>query len=170
MTTPTLDTKDFAIIDALQADGRLSLAELGRRIGLSQPAISERVRRLEQRGVITGYGARIDPRMLGLSSSAIIRLRTTHEHVAACLRRFSEMPEVIDVYRVTGEDCFVIRVIVSAPSALEDIVDRLARFGAVTTSVILRTQPPKPIQRSLVETAPTSGVRPARQRRRSPSS
>jgi Lrp/AsnC family leucine-responsive transcriptional regulator len=165
MTTPTLDTKDFAILEALQVDGRLSLTELGRRIGLSQPAISERVRRLEQRGVITGYGARIDPRTLGLSSSAIIRLRTTHDHVAACLRRFSEMPEVIDVYRVTGEDCFVIRAIVSAPGALEEIVDGLARFGAVTTSVILRTQPPKPIRRSLVTTEGTSATKPLRPRR-----
>jgi Lrp/AsnC family leucine-responsive transcriptional regulator len=166
MTRPTLDTKDFAILEALQVDGRLSLTALGRRIGLSQPAISERVRRLEQTGIITGYGARIDPRLLGLSSSAIVRLRTTHEHVAACLRCFSEMPEVIDVYRVTGEDCFVIRVIVSAPSALEDIVDGLARFGAVNTSVILRTQPPKTIQRSLMTGEGTSAMKPQRPRRR----
>jgi len=158
-----LDQKDFTILELLQADGRMSLTDLGRKVGLSQPAISERVLRLEERGVITGYGARIDAQVLGLTSSAIIRLRTTHEHIAACLKRFSEMPQVIDVYRVTGEDCFVIRVIVSEPSALEAIVDGLARFGTVTTSVVLRTEPTKPIQRSLVvqaaQGAPSRTVR-----------
>jgi Lrp/AsnC family transcriptional regulator, leucine-responsive regulatory protein len=145
-----LDSKDHAILAALQADGRAPLSELGRRIGLSQPAMSERVRRLEDRGVITGYSARIDPSALGLSTSAIIRLRTTHEHIAACLKRFADMPQVIEVHRVTGEDCFVIRVIVPAPSELEDLVDALARFGPVTTSVILRSEPPKAIQRGLI--------------------
>jgi len=145
-----LDSKDHAILAALQADGRAPLSELGRRIGLSQPAMSERVRRLEDRGVITGYSARIDPSALGLSTSAIIRLRTTHEHIAACLKRFADMPQVIEVHRVTGEDCFVIRVIVPAPSELEGLVDALARFGPVTTSVILRSEPPKAIQRGLI--------------------
>jgi Lrp/AsnC family leucine-responsive transcriptional regulator len=153
-----LDTKDLAILEALQTDGRIPLSELGRQIGLSQPAISERVHRLEDRRIIIGYGARVDPRAIGLTSSAIIRLRTTHEHIAACLKRFSGMPEVIDVYRVTGEDCFVIRAIVSAPDALEGIVDGLARFGAVTTSVILRTETPKPIRRELVGSRSLNGT------------
>ena len=153
-----LDTVDHAILEVLQADGRLPLSELGRRVGLSQPAMSERVRRLEERGVITGYGARVDPHALGLSTAAIIRLRTTHEHIRACLDRFSTMPEVIEVHRVTGEDCFVLRVIVPAPGNLEGIVDALARFGAVTTSVVLRSEAPKPIGRSLVAGAqPASG-------------
>lgn len=148
-----LDATDHAILEALQADGRLPLTELGRRIGLSQPAVSERVRRLEDHGVIMGYGARINAHALGLSTSAIIRLRTTHEHIAACLKRFADMPQVIEVHRVTGEDCFVIRVIVPAPSELEAIVDALARFGAVTTSVILRSEPSKAIQRELIAAA-----------------
>jgi Lrp/AsnC family transcriptional regulator, leucine-responsive regulatory protein len=148
-----LDATDHAILAVLQTDGRTPLTELGRRIGLSQPAMSERVRRLEERGVITGYGARIDPRALGLNTSAIIRLRTTHEHIPACLKRFAEMPQVIEVHRVTGDDCFVIRVIVPAPNDLEGIVDALAQFGAVTTSVVLRSEPPKAIQRSLMVAA-----------------
>lgn len=144
--TRELDRLDSAIIVALQADGRMTLSELGRRIGLSQPAMSERVRRLEEAGIITGYGARIDPRALGLNTSAIIRLRTTHEHIRACLGHFAVMPEVIDVHRVTGEDCFILRVLVAAPEGLERIIDALARYGSVTTNVVLRTELPKLIQ------------------------
>jgi Lrp/AsnC family leucine-responsive transcriptional regulator len=82
----TLDDKDIAILDALQEDGRLAFSELGRRIGLSQPAMSERIKRLEDRGIITGYGVKINERALGLRMMAIIRLKTTHEHIGACLR------------------------------------------------------------------------------------
>jgi len=151
--TPDLDAIDHAILEALQADGRIPLTELGRRIGLSQPAMSERVRRLEERGVILGYGARVDPRALGLGTAAIIRLRTTHEHIQACLKQFAAMKQVIEVHRVTGEDCFVLRVLVPAPSDLEAIVDSLARFGAVTTSVVLRSEPAKAIGRELINAA-----------------
>ncbi len=145
------DKVDHAILAALQDEGRLSLSELGRRIGLSQPAMSERVRRLEENGVITGYGARIDPYALGLSTAAIIRIRTTHEHIRACLDLFARMPEVIEVHRVTGEDCFILRVLVPSPRDLERIVDAVARYGSVTTSVVLRSEAPKPIGRALVE-------------------
>lgn len=154
-----LDAIDYAILEALQADGRQPLSELGRRVGLSQPAMSERVRRLEERGVITGYGARIDPQALGLSTAAIIRLKTSHEHIRACLERFAAMPEVIEVHRVTGEDCFVLRVLVPTPGGLEGIVDALARFGAVTTSVVLRSEVPKPIGRVLVAAVPSAQQR-----------
>src|SRR5215813_2972784 len=92
-----LDGKDLDIIEALQRDGRMPLSELGRKVGLSQPAMSERVKRLEERGVIAGYGARIDPQALGLGMMAIVRLRTTHEHIRACLKRFAELPNVVEV-------------------------------------------------------------------------
>lgn len=140
-----LDSLDRAILEALQREGRIALSELGRRLGLSQPAMSERVRRLEERGVITGYGARVDAKALGLATSAIIRLRTTHEHIRSCLDLFAGMPEVIDVWRVTGEDCFILRVLVPAPEDLERIVDAVAKFGAVATNVVLRSEPAKPI-------------------------
>lgn len=146
----TVDDKDLAILEALQDDGRVSLAALGRRIGLSQPAMSERVRRLEERGIITGYGARVSPEALGLRMTAIIRLRTAHEHIKACLAQFAELPYVVDVHRVTGEDCFVLKVLVPAPADLATIVDAIGRFGMVTTAVVLRSEPPKPISRSLM--------------------
>jgi Lrp/AsnC family transcriptional regulator, leucine-responsive regulatory protein len=137
-------------LEALQADGRIALSELGRQVGLSQPAMSERVKRLEDRGIITGYGARIDWQALGLSMTAIIRLKTAHEHIRACLKTFSELPYVMEVHRVTGEDCFVLKVTVPTPDKLATIVDTIGRFGAVTTSVVLRSEPPKRISRELM--------------------
>jgi Lrp/AsnC family transcriptional regulator, leucine-responsive regulatory protein len=146
-----IDKIDVAILEALQENARISLAELGRQIGLSQPAMSERVKRLEERGIITGYGARIDVEVLGLGMTAIIRLKTAHEHIRAAIERFGKMPQVMEVYRLTGEDCFLLKVIVPTPSQLETIVDAIARFGAVTTSVVLRSEQPKPITAALLE-------------------
>ena len=147
---PIVDAKDLAILEALQEDGRISLASLGRRIGLSQPAMSERVKRLEERGIIMGYGARVSPEVLGLRMTAIIRLRTAHEHIRACLAQFAELPYVVEVHRVTGEDCFILKVLVPAPEDLATIVDAIGRFGMVTTAVVLRSEPAKPISRSLM--------------------
>ena len=145
-----VDATDIAILEALQADGRMAVSELGRKIGLSQPATSERVKRLEERGVIIGYCARIDPAAVGLGMTAVIRLRTTHEHIQACLKQFAKMPHVSEVLRVTGEDCFILKVFVPSPQDLESIVDTIARYGTVTTSLVLRSEPPKPIGRELI--------------------
>jgi Lrp/AsnC family leucine-responsive transcriptional regulator len=151
-----LDAKDYAIIEALQEDGRIPLSELGRKIGLSQPAMSERVKRLEERGVITGYGARINPAALGLNMMAIIRLKTAHEHIRACLKQFNELPFIVEMHRVTGDDCFVLKAIVPAPEYLAKIVDAIGRFGAVTTSVVLQSEPPKALSRTLLLAAKRS--------------
>jgi Lrp/AsnC family leucine-responsive transcriptional regulator len=148
-----LDSKDLAILEVLQEEGRIALSELGRRIGLSQPAMSERVSRLEGRGVITGYTARLNPQALGLRMMAIIRLKTTHEHIQACLKQFSELHNVIEVHRVTGDDCFILKALVPSPEDLVAIVDSIGRFGAVTTSVVLRSEPPKAISRALLSGA-----------------
>ncbi|MCK0195479.1 Lrp/AsnC family transcriptional regulator [Ancylobacter sp. 6x-1] len=150
---PPLDERDLAILEALQEDGRLPISELGRRIGLSQPATSERVKRLEERGVITGYGARIDLAAIGLRMTAIIRLRTAHAHIRACLDAFAALPAIVEVHRVTGADCFVLKAIVPAPEHLAVIVDSIGRFGEVTTSVVLRSEPVRPISRALMEAA-----------------
>jgi Lrp/AsnC family leucine-responsive transcriptional regulator len=148
--TRSTDGKDLEILEALQRNARVSLSELGRQIGLSQPAISERVKRLEEAGIIEGYSARVNPRALGLTLTAIIRLRTTHEHIKSCMRKFAEIPHIIEVHRVTGEDCFVLKVLVPAPENLETIVDRIAGFGAVTTSLVLRSEPTRAIGRALI--------------------
>ena len=145
-----LDSKDIEILEALQSNARMPLSELGRAIGLSQPAMSERVKRLEEIGVIQGYGARINPRAVGLTMMAIIRLRTTHEHIKTCLKKFGEIANIVEVHRVTGEDCFILKVLVPTPEDLETIVDRIAGFGSVTTSVVLRSEQPRPIGRELI--------------------
>ncbi|KRP94732.1 AsnC family transcriptional regulator [Bradyrhizobium yuanmingense] len=146
----SIDAKDLKILEALQANARVPLSELGRSVGLSQPAVSERVKRFEEAGIIEGYGARINPRALGLGLMALVRLRTSHEHIKTCLKRFSEIPHIIEVHRVTGDDCFVLKVLVPAPEDLETIVDRIAGFGAVTTSLVLRSEPVRPIGKDLV--------------------
>lgn len=136
--TPTkLDEKDRAILEALQIDARQSLTALGKRIGLSQPAMSDRVRKLEEAGVIEGYTARISPHAIGVQLQAIIRVRTTHEHIQRYIKLFKQMPEVVEADRVTGEDCFVVRCAIAEPSDLERVVDALAVNGAVTTALVL---------------------------------
>jgi len=132
-----LDKKDRLIIKALQQDARQSLSALGKRIGLSQPAVSERVKKLEDAGVICGYSARIDLRAIGLRLQAVVRVRTTHEHIQRYVALFESMPEVLDVVRVTGDDCFVVRCAIAEPEDLERVVDTLATHGSITTALVL---------------------------------
>jgi Lrp/AsnC family leucine-responsive transcriptional regulator len=81
---------------------------------------------------------------------AVIRLRTTHENIAPCLKQFAAMPHIVEVLRLTGEDCFLLKVLVPSPGELETIVDSIARYGAVTTSLVLRAEPAKVIGRQLI--------------------
>lgn len=132
-----LDKKDWQILEALQLDARQSLAALGKRIGLSQPAMSERVRKLEEAGVIEGYSARVNLRAVGVGLQALIRIHTDHNGIAPYLALFEQMPEVLEADRVTGEDCFIVRCAIPEPSDLERVVDALAAHGGVTTSLVL---------------------------------
>jgi len=157
--TSALDAKDVAILVALQEDGRQSLSALGRRIGLSQPAMSERVKRLEDLGIITGYTAKVSLPALGLTMMAMIRLRTSHAQIRSCLKRFGELPNIVEVHRVTGDDCFVLKAIVPAPEDLAGIVDGIGEFGAVTTSLVLKSETVKPIGPSLLAQASHRGRR-----------
>jgi len=134
-----LDKKDRQILEALQEDARQSLAALGKRIGLSQPAMSERVRKLEEAGVIEGYGARVNLQAVGIGLQAIIRVQTNHAGIAPYTRLFEAMPEVLSADRVTGADCFVVRCAIPTPLDLQRVVDALAAHGSVTTSVVLST-------------------------------
>lgn len=144
-TKPPVDRLDSRILGLLQTDARMSNTEIGKRIGLSQPAVTARIQRLEESGVIEGYGARIDARRAGLGISALIRLKTTHSRIADCLARFQTMPAVVGADRITGEDCFIVRVTVAEMSELESAIDELASLGAVTTSIVLASYPPKPL-------------------------
>ncbi|MGD3108718.1 Lrp/AsnC family transcriptional regulator [Streptomyces sp. YGL11-2] len=152
-TMESLDRIDRDILALLQAEGRLTGAEVGRRVGLSQPAASARIQRLEKNGVITGYRAVIDPVALGLNIHAIIRLRTTHAHLPRALDLASRTPEVTSILRVTGEDCLIFDIHCPQAERLEHIVDALARYGPVTTSLVLRAHPPKPLANSAATTS-----------------
>lgn len=140
-----LDRKDRLILEALQVDARQSLAALGKRIGLSQPAMSERVRKLEDAGVIEGYGARVNMQAVGIGLQAIIRVCCTHAQIQRYLALFEKMPEVLAADRVTGEDCFIVRCAIVDPRDLERIVDALAAHGSVITSLVLSSPVRKPV-------------------------
>jgi len=146
-----LDKLDWRIVEQLQVNSRKALAQLGREIGLSQPAISERVKRLESKGVIEGYSARVNTQALGLDLIAFARLKTSFQFLKPCLQLFASIPQIIEVHRVTGEDCFILKVIVPRAADLESIIDRMAKYGSVTTSIVLSSTPPVPITRSAAE-------------------
>lgn len=144
-----LDDLDWAILDHLQADGRMPISELGRRVALSAPAVGERVRRLEQAGVIQGYRAVIDPRALGAGIEAIVRVRNDHGLPPDLI---GERPEVLDCHHVTGEDCFVIRVAAVSMAQLEAVTGQLGRLGPTTTSIVFSSQVRnRPVTREVVE-------------------
>jgi Lrp/AsnC family leucine-responsive transcriptional regulator len=132
-----VDQVDWRILTELQADGRLSINALSRKVNLSAPSVSERVRRLQDNGVLTGYHARVDPVKAGRGVRAIVRM---HCYGPTCLLRdpsVREWPEVLQMYRVTGDDCSVLFVAVADMPAFETLLDRLASYGQPTSSLVL---------------------------------
>lgn len=133
-----LDDVSWQLLCALQENARLSFAELGRRVGLSPPAVAERVQRLEEAGVITGYHAQVDPGRVGLPITAFIRMSCTTgdgcAHMAGVARG---IPEVLEYHRLTGSDSGIMKVVVSSVAHLENLIDRLAIHGTPTTSIVL---------------------------------
>ncbi|MES2104972.1 MAG: Lrp/AsnC family transcriptional regulator [Pseudomonadota bacterium] len=140
-----LDKMDARILQLLQQNARMSNTEIGKRIGLSQPAVTARIQRLEESGVIEAYTAQINPRRAGMEITALVRLKTTHEKIAACLAAFNSMPAIVEADRITGDDCFIVRATVATMPELEATIDLLAALGSVTTSIVLATYPKKPI-------------------------
>jgi Lrp/AsnC family transcriptional regulator, leucine-responsive regulatory protein len=136
---PVLDDTDRRIIGELSADGRVSLAELGRRVSLSPPAVAERLRRLEQTGVITGYRAEIDPRALGYQLTAIVRVKPAVRQLSKVAELAAEIPEVEECLRITGEDCFYVKLHLRAIEDLPTVLDRFLLYGETTTSIVNAT-------------------------------
>jgi len=133
-----LDDVGWRILVELQTDGRVPFAELGRRVGLSTPAVIERVRRLEEAGVITGYHAAVDPAAIGRGVLAIVRVQAAANETSAGLGRvLADCPEVVEAHHVTGEDCFSCKVHVGSVGELERVIGELARHGRTTTSLVL---------------------------------
>jgi Lrp/AsnC family leucine-responsive transcriptional regulator len=138
-----LDPTDRRILTELAADGRVSLAELGRRVSLSSPAVAERVQRLERSGVITGYHAEIDPRALGFQLQAIVRIRPGARQLPKIPELAEQIPEVAECLRITGEDCFVLTVHLRSMDELSGLLDRFLVYGETTTSIVSATPIPR---------------------------
>ena len=137
-----LDDANFRLIEELQRDARLSFAELGRRVGLSSPAVAERLARLEETGVITGYQAQVDPRALGFTLGAIVRIRPAPRELHKVAELAQRTPEVVECHRITGEDCYFMKAYVRDVEHLEEVIDQFAVFGQTTTSIMQRTPVP----------------------------
>jgi Lrp/AsnC family transcriptional regulator, leucine-responsive regulatory protein len=131
-----IDETNLRLLAELQADARLSLAELGRRVGLSSPAVAERLQRLEQEQVILGYHARLNPRKLGISLTAVIRVRPAGRQLHRLAEIAKKTPEVVDCRRITGDDCYIMTAHVRSVEHLEEVIDRFAAHGQTTTSIV----------------------------------
>lgn len=131
-----IDDIDRRIIGELTTDGRVSFAELGRRVSLSPPAVAERVQRLERAGVITGYRAEVDPRRLGYAMTAIVRIKPASGQLPRIPELAAEIPEIGECHRITGEDCFFLKVHLRSIDDLSALLDRFLVYGETSTSLI----------------------------------
>jgi Lrp/AsnC family leucine-responsive transcriptional regulator len=131
-----IDATNRKLLAELQDNARLSLAELGRRVGLSSPAVAERLQRLESDGCITGYRTEVDPRALGYSLSAVVRVRPASRQLQRVAEIARTSAEVVECHRITGEDCFFLKAHVRSIEHLEELIDRFIPYGRTTTSII----------------------------------
>ena len=135
---PRLDETGWRILDALQENARVPFSELGRRVGLSAPAVAERVRRMEDAGLITGYRAELALDKLGFPIVAIIRVAAPEEKCARLKALVQSLAEVLECHHVTGSDAYVLRVVASSMKHLESVIEAVARHGGTpATSVVL---------------------------------
>ncbi|MET7275442.1 Lrp/AsnC family transcriptional regulator [Streptomyces flaveolus] len=131
-----LDHVDWAILEQLQREARISLSELGRRVNLSPSATTERVRNLEALGVITGYRAEIDLAKVGYPVLAVVRLKYPGNRHEPLRRLLAERREILECLRTTGDDCYTLKVAATSMKHLETLMDELAGLGSTTTSVV----------------------------------
>ncbi len=131
-----LDARDLEILGVLSEDARISMAELARKVGLSPPSVAERVRRLEEAGVIQGYRAVVNPAALGLPLTAWIRIRPIPGQLGKVAEVLQGLEAVVACDRVTGEDCFVAKAHVRSVEHLEAVIDRIMPYAMTNTSVV----------------------------------
>jgi Lrp/AsnC family leucine-responsive transcriptional regulator len=132
-----LDNTGWRILEELQRNARLSFNELGRRVNLSAPAAAERVRRMEEAGIITGYRAQVKPETVGLPVTAFVRIEVpgaNHRKVEALV---VELPEVLECHRATGTDCYVMKVVLASMDHLRTLLDKLVVWGSPVTSIVI---------------------------------
>jgi Lrp/AsnC family transcriptional regulator, leucine-responsive regulatory protein len=142
-----MDSLDKKILCELQADARTSFAELGRRIGLTTPAVIERVRKLEDAKIIKGYRAEIDAAKIGLPITAFIRMSIVGVEFKQIVKIAEDSSEVLECHRATGGDSFIMKVAVSSVEHLQNVIDKLTPFGVTTTSIVLSS----PVQKRIIE-------------------
>lgn len=144
-----LDAMDAKILEILQQDARTTLAEIGRRIHMSQPAVAERVKRMEAANVISGYHAHINPAALGYGITAFIRV-ARHSNDSLLVEAAAQLPEIVECHSITGDDCNIVKVIAPNVIELEKVIKHLARCGVTSTSLILSSsiarKPIKPVE------------------------
>ena len=134
-----LDELNVRLLTELSADPRLRTTELARRLGVSAPTVRERITRLEESGVIRGYRLELDPAALGLPVAAWVRLRPGPGQIPRIIELAARTPEVVECHRISGEDCFLMRVQVAAIAGLEDVLDKFLVHGQTTSSFVVST-------------------------------
>ncbi len=145
--TKLLDPIGWRILAELQDDARIHFSELGRRVGLSTPAVIERVHRMEEAGLITGYRVEIDRQKIGLPVSAFIRVRVIGDAISHVIAVAREMPEVYECHHIAGEDTFLLKVCVPSSRALEDTIKKFMPYVTTTTMLVLSS----PVTRRAIE-------------------
>ncbi|MEX3008615.1 Lrp/AsnC family transcriptional regulator [Hoeflea sp. TYP-13] len=130
------DVVDEKLLKALAANARISTAELSRLVGLSAPTVAERIKRLEEAGVIAGYAAQIDPAALGLPIAAWLRIRPIPGELKRVAEILRELPAIVECDRITGEDCFIARAHVASVADLEELIDEVIPYAMTNTSII----------------------------------
>lgn len=131
-----LDDVNVRLLRELQQEPRLTMSELGRRVAMSAPAVTERVRRMEEAGIILGYRLDVNPVPLGLPITVFIRIRPNPGQLPRVAELAQQIPEVVECYRITGEDCFILKAHIPAMDQLDRILDRLLLYGSTTTSIV----------------------------------
>lgn len=137
-----LDQRNVELLGLLRADPRLSISELARRVRMSAPAVRERILRLEEAGIIRGYRLELDAKELGYPISAYVRVRPAPGQLLKIAELAHSLPQVVECHRVTGEDCFVLKVYLPSIDELDQVLDRFLSYGQTTTSIIQSTPVP----------------------------
>lgn len=130
------DPRNAKLLRLLQADPRMSISELARRVGMSAPAVKDRVQRMEDMGIIKGYRLELDPAALGLPITVYVRVRPAPGKLPKIAELARAMPQVVECHRITGEDCFIVKIHLDALDSLDRILDRFLAFGQTTTSIV----------------------------------
>jgi Lrp/AsnC family leucine-responsive transcriptional regulator len=141
-----LDEVNQRLLAELHADPRITMSALARRVGMSAPAVTERVQRLERAGVITGYRMDVSPAALGLPVTAFVRVRPTVGQLPKVAELAARLPQITECYRITGEDCFLLKLHAAAVEQIEEILDQFLLYGQTISSIVVATPvPPRPL-------------------------